>query len=130
MMMNRTCLLINVRSVIGRYSVKKVLLKSLQKFTGKHLSWSPFLKMSQVRPAVLFKKKLWHRLFAGNFVKFFSRPWIWILKGDFRPFIGKKYIFNTCETIENDIVIKQQFRADFRMTPDIFFVALVKNRLE
>ena len=52
------------------------------------------------------------------------------MKGDFRPFIEKKYVFNTCETIENDLVIKQQFRADFRMAPDVSFVALVKNRLE
>ena len=29
----------------------------------------------------------------------------------------------------NDITIRQQFRADFRMTPDTF-VALVRNRLE
>ena len=47
-----------------------VLLKSLQTFKGKHLCWSPFLKKLQVRPAILFKKKLRHRFFSGNFVKF------------------------------------------------------------
>ena len=47
-----------------------MLLKSLQKFKGKYLCWSSFLKKLQVRSAILFKKKLWHRFFSGNFVKF------------------------------------------------------------
>ena len=67
--------------------------------------------------------------------KYFSLlywPWISILKEDFGPFIEKKYVFNTCRTIENNLAMKQQSRADFRMTPDVFFVIviLVKNRLE
>ena len=35
-------------------------------------------------------------------------------------------------TLENDLAIKQQSRADFRMTANIFFVivTLVKNRLQ
>ena len=70
MMMNRKCLLINIRSVLGRCSVKKVFLESLQKFIAKHLCWSSFFKKLQVRPAILFKKKLRHRFFSGNFVKF------------------------------------------------------------
>ena len=61
--MNRKCLLTNIRSVIGRCSVKKGALKKFAKIQRK----TPVL---EVRPAILFKKKLRHRFFSGNFVKF------------------------------------------------------------
>ena len=43
----------------------------LRKFTGKHLCQSLFFnKVVGLRPATLFKKRLWHRYFPVNFVKF------------------------------------------------------------
>ena len=43
----------------------------LRKFTGKHLCQSLFFnKVVGLRPATIFKKRLWHRYFPVNFVKF------------------------------------------------------------
>ena len=42
---------------------KKVVLRNFTKFTGKYLCQS-------LRPATLLKKRLWHRCFPANFVKF------------------------------------------------------------
>ena len=42
---------------------KKVVLRNFAKLTGKHLCQS-------LRPATLFKKRLWHRCFLVNFAKF------------------------------------------------------------
>ena len=39
-------------------------------------------------------------------------------------------IFKRLAFYDHGLVIKQQFRADFRIKPDIFSVTSVKNRLE
>ena len=50
---------------------EKGILKSFTKFTGKHLYESFFSnKVTGLRPATLLKKRLWHRCFLVNFVKF------------------------------------------------------------
>ena len=73
---------------VQRYSVKKVFLKFLQKCIGKHLCQSLFFnkvanKVAGLTPATLFKKRLWHRYFPVNFVKFsrtpFSKEQLWWL---------------------------------------------------
>ena len=46
---------------------KKGVLRNFAKFTGKHLCQS-------LRPATLLKKRLWHRCFPVNFVKFLRTP--------------------------------------------------------
>ena len=52
-------------------SVRKGVLRNFAKFTGKHLCQSLFFnKVTGLRPATLLKKKLWHRCFLVNFVKF------------------------------------------------------------
>ena len=49
---------------------KKVGLKNLTKFTGKHLCQSLFFnKVAVLRLATLLKKRLWHRCFPVNFAK-------------------------------------------------------------
>ena len=54
-----------------RCSVRKGVLRNLAKFTGKDLCQSLFFnKVSGLRPATLLKKRLWHRYFPVNFVKF------------------------------------------------------------
>ena len=45
-------------------------LKSFPNFTGKHLCWSLFLKNLQAEGLQLCKKRLQHRCFPVNFVKF------------------------------------------------------------
>ena len=59
-------------AVIQRCSVKN---KNFTKFTGKHLCQSLFFnKVAGLRPATLLKKRLWHRCFPVNFVKFLRTP--------------------------------------------------------
>ena len=55
----------SIEAVAQGCSVKSVL-KNVSKFTGKHLCQS--LVFNKV--AGLLKKRLWHRYFAVNFVKF------------------------------------------------------------
>ena len=58
-------------------SVRKCVLGSSTKFTGKHLCQRPFLKRdSGFRPATLLKKRLWYRCFPLNFVKFLRTPFL------------------------------------------------------
>ena len=50
---------------------KKGVLKDIAKFTGEQLHQRLFLnKVAGLRPATLFKKRLWHRCFPVNFAKF------------------------------------------------------------
>ena len=54
---------------------KKVFLRNFVKFTGKHPCQSLFFnKVAGLRPAILLKKRLWHRCFPVNFVKFLRIP--------------------------------------------------------
>ena len=55
---------------------KKVVLRNLTKFTGKHLCQSLFFfnKVAGQRPATLLKKRLLHRCFPVNFVKILRTP--------------------------------------------------------
>ena len=52
-----------IEAVVQRCSVKKGVLKNFTKFTGKHLCRASGLQL-------YFKKRLWHRCFPANFVKF------------------------------------------------------------
>ena len=50
---------------------KKVVLRNFGKLTGKHLCQSLlFNEVACLRPVTLFKKRLWHRYFLVNYVKF------------------------------------------------------------
>ena len=54
---------------------KKGALRNFTKYSGKHLCQSLFFnKVSGLRPATLLKKRLWHRCFPANFVKFLRTP--------------------------------------------------------
>ena len=65
------CLKTNWRSKRPEVFCNKGVLKNFAKFTGKHLSQSLFFnKFAGLRPATLSKKRLWHRCFPVNFVKF------------------------------------------------------------
>ena len=47
------------------------VLKRFTKFTGRHLCQSLlFNKVTDLRPATLLKKRLWHKCFPVNLVKF------------------------------------------------------------
>ena len=54
--------------------LQKGVLKNYLKFTGKHLCQNLFFnKAAGLRPATLFKKRLWHRCLSMNF-EIFLRP--------------------------------------------------------
>ena len=56
---------------------KKDVLRNFAKFTRKHLCPSLFFnKVAGLRPATLLKKRLWHRCFPVNFVKFLRTPFL------------------------------------------------------
>ena len=51
--------------------MKKGALRNFAKFTGEHLRQSLFFnKVAGFRPAILFKKRPWHKYFPVNFAKF------------------------------------------------------------
>ena len=56
---------------------KKCVLRNFARFTGQHLCQSLFFnKVEGLRPASLFKKRLWHRCFPVNFAKFLRTPFL------------------------------------------------------
>ena len=60
-----------LRSSCRKVVYKNGVLKSFDKFTGKHLSWSIFFNnVGGLRPGTLFKR-LQHRFFSGSFVKLY-----------------------------------------------------------
>ena len=57
-----------------RCSVRKGVLRNFKTFIGKHLCRSLFFnKVAGLSPATLLKR-LWHRRFSVNFVKFLRTP--------------------------------------------------------
>ena len=57
--------------------LEKGILENFTKFTGKHLCQGLFFnKVVGLRPANLLKKRLWHRCFHMNILKF-SRTLFW-----------------------------------------------------
>ena len=66
------------RSSHQRRSMKKGVLKNLTgKVTGKLLCQSLFFyKAEGLRPATLLRKRVWHRCFPVNFVKFLRTPFL------------------------------------------------------
>ena len=68
-------LLTSVRSSRPGVFCRKGVLRNFAKFKGKLLCQSLFFnKVAGVRPAILFKKRLWHRCFPLNFAKFLRTP--------------------------------------------------------
>ena len=69
---------------------KKGVYANFAKLTGKHLCQSLFSnKVTDLRPATLLKKRLWHRCFPMNFAKFtrtlfFTEHLRWLLLNIFR----------------------------------------------
>ena len=63
------------RSNHQRCSVRKCVLGNFTTFTGKHLCQGLFFnKVAGLRPAILLKKRLWHRCFSMNFAKVLRTP--------------------------------------------------------
>ena len=59
--------------------MKNGILRNLTKLTGKKQLCQRlfFNKVGDLRPVALLKKRLWHRCFPVNFVKFLRTPFIY-----------------------------------------------------
>ena len=72
--------------------LKKDVLRNFAKCRERHLRWNFFLnKIESFRPATLFKKRLRHRCFPVNFMKFLKAPFLqntcgWLLLKKFNTF--------------------------------------------
>ena len=65
------------RSSHRRCSIEKGVLENFAKFTGKHMCQNLiFNEVVDLGPAVLLKKRLWHRDFSVNFAKFLRTPFL------------------------------------------------------
>ena len=65
------------RSSHRRCSVRKGVLRNFAKFTGKHPCQRLFFnRVGGLKPATLFKKRLWRRCFLVNFAKFLTIPFL------------------------------------------------------
>ena len=85
------------RSSHQRCSMKKGVLRNFTKFTGKHLCQSLFFnKVTGLRPATLLEKRLWHRCFPVNFVKFLRTPFLQNTSG--RLLLGEIVELISCQT--------------------------------
>ena len=78
---------------------EKGALRNFTKFSGKHLCQNLFFnKVAGLRSGTLLKKKLWHRCFPLNFVKFLRAPFLtehfwWLLLSIVEMFFQSKYFF-------------------------------------
>ena len=63
--------------------VRKGILRNFTKFTGKHLCQGLFFNIVVgPRPATLLKKRLWHKCFPVDFVKFPRTSFLQNTSGD------------------------------------------------
>ena len=63
-------------AVVRRCSVKKVFLQVSQNSQENTCARVSFNKVAGLSPATLLKKRLWHRCFPVDFVKFLRTPFI------------------------------------------------------
>ena len=95
-----------------------VFSRTFIKFTGKHLCQS--LLLNKVRPATLLKKRLWHRCFLVNFVKFLRTLFLtehlwWLLLTLYKPVIIFAFLQN---------LLVQSCKKEFKIALLIWFLKL------
>ena len=64
---------------------KKSVLRNFTNFTGKNLCQSLFFNEVAGRPAISLRKRLWHRFFPVNLVKFLRKPFLQNTTGRLLP---------------------------------------------
>ena len=89
---------LNYRRSHQRCFIEKGVLKNLKKFTGKQLCEILFLnKVPGLRPVTTLKKRLWHRCFSVNFVKYlrnyFFIEHLWTTASKIIWFNFDKYVY-------------------------------------
>ena len=77
-----------------RCSVKKGVLWNFTKFTGNTCARASFFnKVAGLRSATILKKRLWHRCFPVNFVKFPRTPFLQNTSGRLLLFFITYFLF-------------------------------------
>ena len=86
-----------------RCSLRKGVLRNLEKFTGKNLCQSLFFyEVAGLRPVTLLKKKLWHRCYPVNFAKFLKTPFLQNTSGRLLLKINiRRSLLQNMQTIRN-----------------------------
>ena len=93
-------------------SVRKGVLRNFAKFTGKHLCQSLFFnKVAGLRPAVLLKKRLWHRCFPVNLAKFVRTVFERTPLGDCFWTSGNYFLRFSCQKKQYFVSLKRTLNA-------------------
>ena len=94
--------MLSFRNSHQRCSVKIDVLKNFANFTGKHLFWSLFLIVADLKACSFIKKRLQHRCFPVKFHKFLKTH---ILKNErttssvsFSSWISLPHVFFSVQT--------------------------------
>ena len=101
----------NNKSSYWRCSVKKGVLRNFVKFTGKHPCQSLFFNKVAGQACNFIKKRLWHRCFPVNFVKFLRKPFSkenlrWLLLNPFfQPNVS--FLYPLCITASGNILASE-----------------------
>ena len=104
---NETSLSYSERSSRPEVFCTKGVLKNFAKFTGKRLCQSLFFnEATDLRPATLLKKRLWHKRFPVDFAKFLRTPfftehlqWLLLILTHFRS--SRPEVFNKKGVLRN-----------------------------
>ena len=108
---------------------KVVVLRNFAKFSWKHLcEILLFNNVASLRPATLFKKRLWHRCFHVNFAKFLRTPFLtehfwWLLlylrRRNFCKYVKifslVCWVFISCDIIRDKDVIRHEHTCLWRV---------------
>ena len=74
--MREICSKLKVKNTARGVVCKKVFLEVSKIHRKRPVPESLFNKVASLRPATLLKKRLWHRCFPVNFVKFLTTPFL------------------------------------------------------
>ena len=75
---------VSLEAVAGRdfgRTVQKPKMKSFTTIVKRFVAKLSILDVSEARPATLLKKRLWHRCFPVDFVKFLRTPFLYHTSG-------------------------------------------------
>ena len=91
----------NTKAVVQSCFVKKVFLEFSQNSQEKTCARVFFNKVAELKSAPLLKKRLWHRCFPVNFVKYLRTPFLtghlwWLLLYE-RLHLQQQNFYKYCE---------------------------------
>ena len=101
-------------------------LKNFARFAGKYLCQSLFFnKVTDLRPATLFKKRLWHRCFSVHFVKFLRIPFLQNTSG--RLLLHRKIVYSMLSKYVSDNTAQENYLCN--ISPERAAMILKENNL-